>query len=171
MAMTLHLHDRLSEAAKRETGHGLTDASALVLIWNNGPIPIQLFARTIGMSHPAAVQQIDRLCADGLLQRAVGEDRRRRLIGLTGKGRNHVRAFLRTRSAIGRNAMKGFNREDRRRLERLISQILSVSATDRNTVDHLCRCCDEHECPPQLCPAEKRVAHIPSPLTLPAQNF
>lgn len=171
MAMALHLHDRLSEAAKCETGHVLTDASALVLIWNNGPIPIQSFARTIGMSHPAAVQQIDRLCADGLLQRVVGKDRRCRPIRLTSKGRNRVRAFLKTRSAIARGAMRDFNRDDRATLERLISRMLSTSATDRRTVDHLCRCCDEYACPPQLCPAEKRVAHIPSPLTLHAQNF
>jgi DNA-binding MarR family transcriptional regulator len=164
MATALHLYDQMSLAAKSEISHNLTDAIALVLVWNNGPIPIQLFARTIGMSHPAAVQQIDRLCADGLLERAVGKDRRYRPVRLTQKGRNRVRAFLKARSAIAREVFTRFSRQDRATLERLICRILSACAIDRSTVDHLCRCCDEQACPPQLCPAERPVAHIPSPL-------
>lgn len=165
MAMALHLHDRMSLAARRELGHSVTDASALVLVWNNGPLPIQLFARTLAMSHPAAVQQIDRLCADGLLERAVGSDRRYRPVRLTGKGKTRVRAFLKARSAIAREVFAQFSIQDRAALERLTSRILSASAKDRLTVDRLCRCCDEQACPPQFCPAERQVAQVPSPLT------
>lgn len=164
MAMALHLYEQMSAAAEEKIGHGLADASALVLVWNNGPLPIRLFATTIGMSHPAAVQQIDRLCADGLLRRSVGKDRRYRLVALTQEGRRRVRAFLAARSAIAQRVLCVFNRADRAMLENLISRILSDSATDRATVDHLCRCCDEKACPPQSCPAEQPVAHHPSPL-------
>ena len=166
MAAVLHLHDRMSLAARRKIGHNLTDASALALVWNNGPIPIRLFARTIRISHPAAVQQIDRLCADGLLKRSVGKDRRYRLICLTRKGRDRIRAFLKARAVIARKAMARFSHSDRVMLDKLICRILTTSAINRLAVDHLCRCCDERTCPPQLCPAEISVARTPSPLNV-----
>jgi DNA-binding MarR family transcriptional regulator len=165
MALALHLHDQMSLSAKREIGRSLTDASALVLVWNNGPIPIHLFSATIGMSHPAAVQQIDRLCADGLLERSVGEDRRRRLVALTAKGRQRVGAFLKARAAVAHRVLANVGGVDHAVLERVVAQILSASAIDRPTVDHLCRCCDERACPPHICPAERRVSGISSPLT------
>ena len=165
MALTLHLCDRLNLIAEREIRRSLTDASALVLLWNNGQIPIRLLATTLGVTHPAAVQLADRLCADGLVERLVGKDRRRRLVTLTRKGRRRVRAFLEARVALARRLLARLGAADRVVLQHLVDQLLAASATDRATVDHLCRCCDEQACPPDLCPAERQVAGVSSPLT------
>ena len=165
MALALHLSDQLNHAAEREVGHNLSDASTLVMVQNNGPIPIHLLSATLGVTHPAAVQQVDRLYADGLLERSVGADRRRRLITLTAKGRKRVGAFLKKRAALARQSLAGLKKADRTALQQLLDRMLSSSATDRPTVDHLCRCCDERACPPVVCPAERQVAAVPSPLT------
>lgn len=165
MALALHLSDQLNQAAEREIGHNLSDASTLVMVRNNGPLPIHLVSATLGVTHPAAVQQVDRLYADGLLERSVGADHRRRLVALTAKGRKRVGTFLKKRAALARQSLASLTESDRSALQDLLDRMLSGSATDRPTVDHFCRCCDERACPPDVCPAERQVASVPSPLT------
>ena len=68
-AIALGLADDILETAERHVAHGGCTPAALYVIGHEPGLSIDFLARVLGMSHPGTVRLVDRLEADGLIQR------------------------------------------------------------------------------------------------------
>src|SRR6185503_11105786 len=93
-ALGIVLADALADAG------GDSEAAALVAI--GGPsagASIDALSAVVGLSHSGTVRLVDRLEADGLLERRRGADQRSATLLLTPAGRRAARHTLRNRDA------------------------------------------------------------------------
>jgi MarR family 2-MHQ and catechol resistance regulon transcriptional repressor len=77
--------------------HKKHDPSVFVLhaVWKHGPVRMSEIGRHMGVSRPYMTMLVDRLIADGLVERVPDpEDRRVVNVMITEDGRDAVRAFM-----------------------------------------------------------------------------
>ena len=72
-ALAIAVVDRLHQARADDDGRGLTATAALDHLRLRPGQNIDFLARLLHISHPAAVRLVDRLAADGLLERRPDE--------------------------------------------------------------------------------------------------
>jgi MarR family transcriptional regulator, negative regulator of the multidrug operon emrRAB len=115
-----------------------------------------------GLSHSAVVRLIDRLEADGLVQRSEEKQGRSVPIALTDAGRTEYERLRDRQSGFLEDILAELPSNDQQDLERLVSGILSAMTTSKSARDQICRFCDEGVCEQTSCPVEqtylKRVA-------------
>ena len=145
-ALGLAVADRIAEIALEVLDRaGETPAALVVIGYGLGPSNDQL-RRILGLSHPGMVRLVDRLVADGLVERQVGRDR--------GGGP----AFLLPNGHEGRerppagppapvNAqLSPLGAEEEESLGLLLSRILAGLPSSDLERCHLCRMCDDRVC-------------------------
>lgn len=111
-------------------------ASALGRLDEEGPLGITQLARSEGVSQPAMTQLVDRLCADGLVERRVPEgDRRSVRVRITDAGAAVMHERRARRAARLGRALHVLDTDDRvaiaaalPALERLVEVIAAESA-------------------------------------------
>ena len=82
----LAVADRIEVTARGILNHAGATAAALVVIgYGFGPSNDRLRG-VLGLSHPGSVRLVDRLVADGLVERREGRDKRAIALYLTGQG-------------------------------------------------------------------------------------
>lgn len=133
---------------------GETPAALIVLGYDAGPSNEQL-RRIVGLSHPGSVRLVDRLVADGLVERCGGRDRRAIALYLTARGREMREKLLAGRLSAIRPLVEPLSGPEQVLLAQLIGKVLlSFANTDleRCTV---CRMCDDRDCTDCPIPADK----------------
>jgi MarR family transcriptional regulator, negative regulator of the multidrug operon emrRAB len=75
-AIALSLADDILETAERHVAHGGCTPAALCVIGHELGLSTDFPARVLRMSHPGTVRLVDRLEADGLIQRRPNKDGR-----------------------------------------------------------------------------------------------
>lgn len=157
-ALGLAVADRIAEAARQTLHHaGETPAALVVIGYGLGPSNDQL-RRILGLSHPGSVRLVDRLVADGLVERREGRDRRAIALYLTPAGHALREALLAERLAAIRPVLEPLDADEQQALATLLHKLLAaLPATDleRCTV---CRLCDNRVCTACPIPAEFRTA-------------
>lgn len=142
----LAVADRIGAAARDILHHtGETPAALVVIGYGLGPSNDEL-RRILGLSHPGAVRLVDRLLADGLVERRKGRDRRAIALHLTDAGMALREDLLVGRLAAIRPLLEPLTEPEQEALGALLHKLLAgmpTSDLDRCT---LCRLCDDRVC-------------------------
>jgi len=152
----LAVADRIESAARAVLSHaGETPAAMVVIGYGLGPSNDQL-RRILGLSHPGAVRLVDRLVADGLVERRQGRDKRAIALYLTGQGKVLREELLIGRLAAIRPLLAPLTTDEQEALSALLHKILaSMETTDAERCT-LCRLCDDRVCTDCPIPADFR---------------
>src|SRR5919106_3229585 len=86
--------DRLRGAVEADLGHGGAVPAVLVHLRAYPGGSIEALRRVLAISQPATVRAVDRLAAEGLVERRQGPDRRTLALFLTPRGRGAARRLL-----------------------------------------------------------------------------
>ena len=145
-AVGLAVSDRIEETARKILNHsGETPAALVVIGYGQGPSN-DLLRRILGLSHPGTVRLVDRLVADGLVERKKGPDNRTIALFLTKKGHLLREQLLAGRLAAVKPFLSPLNVTEQETLDALLHKILaSMETTDLERCS-LCRLCDNRVC-------------------------
>lgn len=112
--------------AARLNGHGFyagQDQIMLALAQENGQTPGQL-AERIGVRPPTITKTINRLAAQGVLEKTPSkEDARQAHISLTKQGQDAIKAIEKSVRKVDRQAFRGFDKKDKKTLAKLLGRI------------------------------------------------
>jgi len=152
----LAVFGRIESTARDVLNHAGEAPGAIVVIgYGLGPSNDQL-RRILGLSHPGAVRLVDRLVADGLVERREGTDKRAIALHLTKRGKRLREKLLTGRLAAIRPFLTPLTDAEQEALGALLHKILaSMETTDLERCT-LCRLCDDRVCSDCPIPAEFR---------------
>jgi MarR family transcriptional repressor of emrRAB len=111
----------------------------------------------LAISQPAAVKTVDRLAADGLLERRAGGDRRTLSLYLTPAGESAAARILARRRTALRSLLDPLAEHERAALTPLLERLVAALADDRPTALNVCRLCDRPACTMGGCPLDHTV--------------
>lgn len=142
----LAVADRIEQAARDVMNHaGETPAALVVIGYGLGPSNDQL-KKTLGLSHPGTVRLVDRLVADGLVERRPGKDKRAIALHLTRRGQRLREELLTKRLAAIHPFLKVLSTDEQDALGSLLHKLLSSLDTSDQQRRNLCRLCDNRVC-------------------------
>ena len=147
--------DRQSIGMEAVAGFGGNAPAALVTLRFYPERPISFLAHRLRISHPGAVQLVDRLSAAGLVERIMAIDGRSRHVVLTEQGETIAAAVLAQRRRILERALFALDDEACRAMSSTLSTMLEALTDDLLTAEFMCRMCDELACPDARCPVER----------------
>lgn len=152
----LAIADRIETTARDILNHaGETPAALVVIGYDFGPSNEQL-RRIVGLSHPGSVRLVDRLVADGLVERREGRDKRAVALYLTERGAALRQTLLRGRLAAIKPMLMPLTETEQGVLAALLHKMLSsIETTDLERCT-LCRLCDDRVCSNCPIPADFR---------------
>jgi MarR family transcriptional repressor of emrRAB len=149
---------RIETAARDILSHsGETPAAVVVIGYGLGPSNEEL-RRILGLSHPGSVRLVDRLVADGLVERREGRDRRAIALYLTERGHALREALLVGRLAAIRPLLEPLSEAEQETLAGLLYRLLQAQNPSDAERCHLCRLCDGRVCTNCPIPADFREA-------------
>jgi DNA-binding MarR family transcriptional regulator len=156
-ALGLAVADRIEGAAREVMGRaGETPAALAVIGHGCGPSNDQL-RRILGLSHPGAVRLVDRLVADGLVERRPGRDRRAVALHLSARGMALREDLLRGRLGAVRPLVDPLTEAEQEALATLLGKMLASRGTTQAERRTLCRLCDDRVCAACPIPAGERA--------------
>jgi MarR family transcriptional regulator, negative regulator of the multidrug operon emrRAB len=138
--------DRLRPSVQQEAGHGGSAAGALVHLHAWPGESLDRLRNVLAISQPATVRTVNRLVADGLLERRPGPDRRTVALILTAAGRAAAERVLAARAAALQRFLAPLDDDERERLLPLLERLASSLAHDRSSAVRICRLCDRDAC-------------------------
>lgn len=135
-------------------GHGGHAPAALSTLRFYPDRPLSFLAHRLRISHPGAVQLVDRLAADDLVERLPAPDGRSRLLRLTPRGEEIAEAVQAQRSRVLGTALSVLDDDACQELAGRVELMLEALTDDLLTSEFMCRLCDEFACPDDRCPVE-----------------
>jgi MarR family transcriptional repressor of emrRAB len=111
-----------------------------------GGEPIDALARVLGLTHSGAVRLVDRLAADGFVERRRGADGRSVAVTLTAAGHRAAAEIRAAREAALAEVLAPLAAAERRALTELNEKLLAGLTSDRASARRLCRLCDSEAC-------------------------
>ncbi len=157
-ALGLAVADRIEAVALNVMSRaGETPAALIVIGYGLGPSNDQL-RRILGLSHPGTVRLLDRLVADGLVERRQGSDRRAVALFLTEQGDKARETLLAERLATLRPLLSALDPAEQDSLAALLSRMLAALPSSDLERCHLCRMCDDRACSDCPIPAAFKVS-------------
>lgn len=144
--LALEVAGRIEDTARSILNHaGETPAALVVIGYGLGPSNEEL-RRVLGLSHSGSVRLIDRLVADGFVERREGRDKRAIALYLTEHGYARREELLKGRLAAIRSILLPLSDSDQATLATLLHKILSSMETTDLQRCSLCRLCDDSVC-------------------------
>lgn len=154
--VSLAVAERMEEAARDIIDHaGETPAALVVIGYGRGPSNDQLRS-VLGLSHPGTVRLVDRLVADGLVERRNGPDKRTIALHLTSEGQSRRNELLKGRLSAIRPLLTPLEPSEQAALGALLHKLLASMPTTDSERCHLCRLCDDSVCTDCPIPADFR---------------
>lgn len=151
----LDVAGRIEENAREIFKHaGETPAALVVIGYGLGPSNDKLRS-ILGLSHPGSVRLIDRLVADGLVERRKGRDKREVALYTTERGKAVREELLQGRLACIRPLLTPLTKVEQETFAGLLHKILSSMGTTDTERRTLCRLCDNRVCYNCPIPADK----------------
>lgn len=145
-AIGLAVADRIAAVALEVMNRaGETPAALIVIGYGLGPSNDQL-RRILGLSHPGAVRLLDRLVADGLVERRPARDRRAVALFLTEQGHAVRETLLAERLAAIKPLLSPLSEAEEEALAALLSRLLASLPSSDLERCQLCRMCDDRVC-------------------------
>lgn len=147
--------NRMEETARDILGHvGETPAALVVIGYGFGPSNDRL-RQILGLSHPGAVRLIDRLVADGLVERRDGADKRAIALYLTRRGKALREQLLKGRLTAVGTLLAPLSAAEEATFAALLHKMLAAMDTSDLERRTLCRLCDDRVCTNCPIPADK----------------
>ncbi len=153
--LALAIGDRVAAGSARVARHGANAPAALVTLLWYPDRPITFLADRLRITHPGAVQLVDRLERDRLVERIPAVDGRTKLLALTPEGERVALAVLDARRDVVGRALTALDDGQVRALADAAGAMLEAITDDLLTSEHMCRMCDELACPDARCPVER----------------
>ena len=151
--------DRLRPPVDEQAGHGGGAAGALVHLRAWPGESVESLRRVLGISQPATVRTVNRLAADGLLERRPGPDRRTVALVLTAAGEAAAERVLAARTEALQDFLAPLDEREREQLLPLLERLAGAQAHDRSGAVRVCRLCDRSACyRGSPCPLDHTVA-------------
>lgn len=151
--------DAMRTSTERAAGHLAAAPAALVAIDAHPGESLEVLRTSVGLTPSGAVRLVDRLAADGLVERRSGTDGRSIALHLTVRGSATVRDVARERARALEDALAPLGARERRRLEGLLEKLVARTAADRPDALAVCRLCDREACRSgAACPLDHTVA-------------
>ncbi len=155
-ALGLAVADRIENVALDVMNRaGETPAALIVIGSGAGPSNDQL-KRILGLSHPGTVRLVDRLAADGLVERRAGKDKRSVALFLTEKGTAACDDLLAGRLATIAQLLSPLDDHEQDVFASLLHKLLAAIPDSDLERCHLCRMCDNSVCTDCPIPADFR---------------
>jgi DNA-binding MarR family transcriptional regulator len=160
------LADQVREAAEQASGLSGAGPAALVMLAQSLRAgTMDDLRRAIGLTPSGAVRLVDRLVADGLVERRAGADQRSLALVLTRSGRTAARRIGKARAAVVTTALRDIPTDQQETLGLIVEQLTEAITTQRldgrskgeiPAGGWLCRLCDQAACgrPDERCPAQ-----------------
>jgi MarR family transcriptional regulator, negative regulator of the multidrug operon emrRAB len=161
-ALALGLVDHLNAVVEANTGHGGESPAAIVTLGVEPGISINMLRQILNLSHPGTVRLIDRLEADGLVERRPGADGRTLALFLTEAGYERRETILAERRHQLHLATDCLTSAEQRQLTHLLEKMLAAMSTSELRAYALCRLCEEEVCPGDRCPVEQSYPRLPT---------
>lgn len=150
--------DRMAAAARDIVNRaGETPAALVVIGHGTGPSNDQLRS-VLGLSHPGAVRLVDRLVADGLVERRRGHDKRAVALHLSARGHAVREKLLEERFAAIGSLLAPLTEAERQQLGNLLGKVLSAPKPGHGERRRLCRLCDKRACTDCPIPADCSIS-------------
>ena len=150
-AAVLGLHDDLRVAVERRTGRSGEAPAAIVALGHQPGLSNDGLSRLLGLTHTGTVRLVDRLVADGLIERRTAErDRRGVALHLTRAGAKARRRILSEREAVMWPLVSRLKKSERATLAAVLEKLLQAVGQDDAHKLRICRLCDSEACP--ACP-------------------
>jgi MarR family transcriptional repressor of emrRAB len=144
--LSLSATDRFRTAVEGSLGRGGAHAGALVHLDAHPGGSVQSLADVLAISQPAAVKLVDRLAADGLVERRAGPDRRTGSLVPTEAGREAAARILAERATELDGVLAVLDASEREQLVPLLEKLVAGLAEDRPSALTACRLCDRDSC-------------------------
>jgi MarR family transcriptional regulator, negative regulator of the multidrug operon emrRAB len=159
-ALALGVVDALSGVVKVNDGYGGEAPAALVTLGAEPGLSINALRHALNLSHPGTVRLVDRLAAEGLVERRSGVDGRTLALFLTEAGCKRRQAILSERRQQLQVAVSSLTLADRRQLTKLLEKMLTSMTTNEQRAFAICRLCEEEVCPGDRCPVEQQYCRM-----------
>ena len=109
----------------------------------------------MGLSHAGTVRLVDKLVAQGLVERERDQDDHRAVrLSLSPAGQQARATILAARQRVFETMMAGLSEIERAQLEQLLDKMLGNMAHTVDPAMRMCRLCDTEACTPN-CPVER----------------
>jgi MarR family transcriptional regulator, negative regulator of the multidrug operon emrRAB len=151
-ALLTALSDSLVARAEQAAGHSGATAAALTYLVQEPGLSIDELKQPLGLSQSATVRLVDRLVADGLVERRPGRDGRSISVHLTPPGANVAQNILDDRLAVLSASLVSLGEVERGAMTGLVEKILGEITQDIAHGQRVCRLCDLTTCPLDRCP-------------------
>jgi len=119
---------------------------------------VDFLARSLGRAHSTTVRLVDRLEAQGLVERRAGSDGRSLALHLTAAGRRADNAAIAARAAVLGDVQAPLTRAERAEPDRLLAKVLDALPASRDDKRRICRLCDVDACRRPSCPVADATA-------------
>ncbi|WP_040586996.1 MarR family transcriptional regulator [Allomesorhizobium alhagi] len=154
-ALVVALGDAMRTNVESASGHGVTAAAALATAFAFPGRSVDHLRQIVGLSAAGTTRLVDKLQADGLIERRASlADGRSRAVTLTKAGSKSADAVLEARRTVYAHALAVLSARDRKQLARMLDAMLTALTPDRATCELTCRLCDIAACPQDICPVE-----------------
>lgn len=145
-ALSLAVVDRIERGAREIIGRGGETPAALIVIGYGEGMSNDRLRRILRLSHPGTVRLVDRLVADGLVERRSGRDARAVALYLTARGAAMRRELMASRlSGVGA-FLDVLSPTEARQLETSLHILLARQDTSEMERFTICRMCDDGIC-------------------------
>lgn len=155
-ALALSLVDSLNAVVEANAGYGGETPAALVTLGAEPGLSINQLRQILNLSHPGTVRLIDRLAAEGLVERRSGADGRTLALFLTEAGSERRQTILSERRQSLQPAINGLTPTEQQQLTQLLEKMLSSITTSPLKAFAICRLCEEEVCPRDRCPVDQQ---------------
>ena len=146
-AAVLGLHDELKQTVEMRSGHGGEAAAALTALGHQPGLSNDALSRLLGLTHTGTVRLIDRLVADGLVERRpAAHDKRAVALHLTAAGEAVRRGILEDREAALAPLVSRLSTPEQEILARVLGKLLVAVSRDDTHKLRICRLCDSGAC-------------------------
>lgn len=161
-ALACEIAERLDQMLKDHPNASDSAAAALNVIGFYEGCSNNALSRALKLSHTTTVRLIDKLAAQGLVERRQGTDRRAVSLFLTKRGREQARAVVKNRCLALGQIVDVLSERQRDQLDKLAEILLRSLTTGAEEADHICRLCDDSACPSDDCPVHQESLSLQS---------
>lgn len=159
-ALATGVAGQLAEAVRSHPNQTDTGIAALNLIALFEGCSNNDLSRALQLSHSATVRLIDKLEADGLVNRQDAKDRRAVALHLTPSGKRAAEAALKARCAALSDLVERLSDTQRAALDDIAATLLTHMTQSPLEAAHICRLCDHVACPEVDCPVHKKALEL-----------
>jgi DNA-binding MarR family transcriptional regulator len=160
-AVSLVVTDLTAKAVATASGQSASAAAALsALDQFLDRASLDQLRKVLGLTHSGAVRLVDRLAAEGLVERGPGGDGRSRSVVLTEAGRRAAKRIGQARASLLGAALADLSPAERQDLHALLSRVMGAIVRTKDGGAWICRLCDLDACgrPTGHCPAARAAA-------------